>query len=178
MNKILVSKRFPKLWRKSKVIAILKPGKYSSIPESYEPISLLCHTYKLLERMILNRLNPITEHTIIKGQAGFSVVKSYTSQLLNLTQYIEDGYEKSHTTGTVFVDLSAAYDTVNHRVLLTKLYGMTEDAEFSKLIGSMMRNLQFYVDLNGKKSRWHNQKIRLPLTRAIQCLYKLPTCTQ
>ena len=29
---------------------------------------------------------------------------------------------RSLTTGTVFVDLSTAYDTVNRRVLLTKLY--------------------------------------------------------
>ena len=36
--------------------------------------------------------------------------------------------------------LSAAYDTVNHILLLIKLYGMTEDAEFTKLIGSMMSN--------------------------------------
>ena len=43
MNNILVSKKFPKLWRKSKVIAILKPGKDSSLPKSYRPISLLCH---------------------------------------------------------------------------------------------------------------------------------------
>ena len=95
-------------------------------------------------------LNPITEHTIIKEKAGFRAGKSYTSQLLNLTQY--NGYEKSITTGTVFVELSAAYDTVNHRVLLTKLYGMADDAEFTKLIGSMMSNRRFYVDLNGKKS--------------------------
>ena len=88
--------------------------------------------------------------------------ESCTGQLLNLTQYIEDGYEKSLTTGTVFLDLSAAYDTVNHRVLLTKLYGMTEDAEFNKLIGSMMRNRRFYVELNGEKSRWRNQKNGLP----------------
>ena len=54
-------------------------------------------------------------------------------------------------SGTVFVDLSAAYDTVNHRVLLTKLYGMTEDAEFTKLIESMMSNRRFNVELNGKK---------------------------
>ena len=56
-----------------------------------------------------------------------------------MTQYVEDGYEKSLTTGTVFMDLSAAYNTVNHRLLLTQLYGMTEDAEFTKLIGSMIR---------------------------------------
>ena len=49
MNNILVAKKLPKLWRKSKVIAILKPGTESSLPKSYRPISLLCHTYKLLE---------------------------------------------------------------------------------------------------------------------------------
>ena len=97
MNNILVSKKFPKLWHRSKVIAILKPGKGSSLPKTYRPISLLCHMYKLLERMILNCLNPITEHTIIKEHAGFRDGKSCTSQLLNLTQYIEDGYEKSLT---------------------------------------------------------------------------------
>ena len=32
----------------------------------------------------------------------------------------------------LYFDLSAAYDTVNHRLLLTKLYGITEDAEFTK----------------------------------------------
>ena len=66
MHNSLVSKKFPKLWCKSKVIAILKPGKESALHKSYIPISLLCHTYKLFERMILNRMDPITEHTIIK----------------------------------------------------------------------------------------------------------------
>ena len=51
---------------------------------------------------------------------------------------------------------------MNHRVLLTKLYGMTEDAEFTKLIGSMMRSRRFNVELNGKKSRGRNQKNGLP----------------
>ena len=91
MNNILVSKKFPKLWRKSKVIAILKPGKYASLPKSYIPISLMCHMYKFLERLIVNRLNPITEHTIIKEQAGFRAGKSCTSQLLNRTHHIDDG---------------------------------------------------------------------------------------
>ena len=75
INNSLASKKFPKLWRKSKVIAILKLGKDSSLHKCYRPISLLCHTYKLLERMILNRLHPITEHTIIKELTGFRAGK-------------------------------------------------------------------------------------------------------
>ena len=85
-------------------------------------------------------MSPITEHTIIKEKARFRAGQR------------EDGYQKSLTTGTVFVDLSAAYDSVNHRVLLTKLYGMIEDVEFTKLIGSMMSNRRFYVELNGRKA--------------------------
>ena len=78
MNSILKTPKFPKLWRKSKVIAILKPGKDSTLPKSYKPISLLCHTYKLFERMILN---PLIETMIIDQQAGFRHGKSTTTQL-------------------------------------------------------------------------------------------------
>ena len=98
MNNILLSKKFPNLWRMSKVIAILKPGKDSSLFKSFRPISLLCHTYKLFDWMILNRLNPIIEHISIREQAGFRAGQVCTSQLLNLAQYIEDEYEKSLTT--------------------------------------------------------------------------------
>ncbi len=112
--------------------------------------------------MILNRLNPFVDQEIIKQQAGFRAGKSTTGQLLNLTQYIEDGYEQGVITGTVFVDLSAAYDTVNHRLLLNKIYTMTKDIEFTDLISSMLANRRFYVELNGQKSRWRNQKNGLP----------------
>ena len=88
------------------------------IPKNYRPISLLCHTYKLYERLILNRVSPLVEQHLIKEQAGFRPGESCTSQLLNLTQHIEDGYQRGMITGAAFVDLSAAYDTVNHRILI------------------------------------------------------------
>ena len=53
------------------------------------------------------------------------------SQLLNLTEHIEDGYEKRLITGAVFVDLSAAYDTVNHRRLLSNVLEMTGDVHLT-----------------------------------------------
>ena len=57
------------------------------------------------------------------------------SQLLNLTEHNEDGYEKRLITGAVFiVDLSAAYDTVNHRRLLSKVLAMTGDVHLTDLI--------------------------------------------
>ena len=49
--------------------------------------------------MILNRIAPTIEQHLIKEQAGFIPGKSCTSQLLNLTQHIEDGYQESMITG-------------------------------------------------------------------------------
>ena len=126
-------------------------------------------------------LNPFTEHTIIREQTVFRAGKLCTSQLLNLTQHIEDGYEKSLTTGTVFVDMCAAYDTVYYILLLTKLYGMTEDAEFTRLIGGWVTDGSTSSSM-GRKTDGAIRKMvyikQCSLTRVMQCLYKRPTCTQ
>ena len=59
LNTCFIENKIPKIWRQSKIIAILKQGKDSAIPKNYRPISLLCHTYKLYERLILNRVSPV-----------------------------------------------------------------------------------------------------------------------
>ena len=135
-NHCLTTHKLPKIWQKAHVIALLKPGKDPSIPKSYRPISLLSHTYKLFERLLLNRIGPVVDKLLIPEQAGFCPGKSTTSQVLNLTQHIEDGFEVGMVTGIVFVDLSAAYDTVNHRCLLHKILELTKDICLMELIES------------------------------------------
>ena len=56
-------------------------------------------------------------------------------------------------------DLTAACDTFNHRLLLSKLYEMTKDFHLTKLL---LENRRFYVELNGKQSRWRKQQNGLP----------------
>uniref|UniRef100_H3BAS8 Reverse transcriptase domain-containing protein n=1 Tax=Latimeria chalumnae TaxID=7897 RepID=H3BAS8_LATCH len=63
-TKFFSSCKLPKIWRKSKVIAILKPGKPANDPKGCRPITLLCTTYKLLERTLLTRLTPYFEREI------------------------------------------------------------------------------------------------------------------
>ena len=154
--------QLPKIWRKARVIAILKPGKDPNVAKRYRPISLLCHLYKLFERLILNRLGLITEQHLIPGQAGFHPGRSCTSQVLNLTQYIENGFEKNQPTGVVLFYLTAAYDTVNHHLLLNKLYKMTSDIHLTILVQLLLGNRRFFVELNGKHSWWRIQRNGLP----------------
>ena len=82
--------------------------------------------------------------------------------MLNLTQHIEDGFETGKITGIVLVDLSATYDTVNHRRLLEKVYNMTSDYRLMCMIRTLLENRCFFVDLGGKRSRWRSQINGLP----------------
>ena len=146
LNHCFTQNKIPTIWRKSKIIAILKPGKYSATPKSYRPISLLFHTYTLYERLILNRIAPTIEEHLIKEQAGFRPGKSCTSQLLKMAT--------RKITGTAFVDLSAAYDTVNHRLLIQKLYNTTQNSKHYRVIQNSLSNRRLYVELNKERSRW------------------------
>ena len=158
-NQYLATHKLPKIWKKAHVTALLKSGKDSCLPKYYHSISLLSHTYKLFERLILNRVAPVIDEHLISEQAGFRPGKSTTSQVINLTQDIEDGFVKGMVTGTVFVDLSAAYDTVNHRCLHHKIQELTEDIRLTKLIGSILENIRFFFfELGVKKSRWRKLK--------------------
>ena len=51
--------KIPKVWRTALVVAIPKPSKPVENPQSYRPISLLCVPYKIFERLICNRVEPI-----------------------------------------------------------------------------------------------------------------------
>ena len=79
-----------------------------------------------------------------------------------MTEHIEDGYEKRLITGAFFVDLYAAYDTVNRRRLINKVLEMTGDVHLTDLIRTMLESRRFFVVLNGKKSRWRRQRNGLP----------------
>ena len=65
-------------------------------------------------------------------------------------------------TGAAFVDIAAAYDTVNHTIILQKLYNITQDSPLCRVIQNMLSSRSLYVELNNERSRWRKQKNGLP----------------
>jgi hypothetical protein len=61
MNDIVSTLKLPDLFKRAKVISIIKPGKGGTDPAHYRPISLLSVVYNLLERLILQRIQPLIE---------------------------------------------------------------------------------------------------------------------
>ena len=141
-NYCITTYKIPRIWR---VLALLKSGKDPTNPKSYRSISLLCITYKLYERMVLARISPSVEH-LTRPDPSWQILLRLTT---DLTQYIEDGYEDAMITRAVFVDLTAAYDTVNHRILLLKV---TKNVPAVKIIQSLLSNIMFHVEMDSEKS--------------------------
>ena len=68
----------------------------------------------IIEQLIYNRVEPIIDPLLPKNQVGFRHEKSTIYQVILLTQNIEYSFEAKNKAGTVFVDLTTAYDTVWH----------------------------------------------------------------
>jgi hypothetical protein len=119
--------RFPSTLKLSKVIPVFKKG--SPLESSnYRPISLLSNIEKIFEKLMHSRLlSFLDSHSIIYcRQYGFRKSHSTIQALINIVERIRQCIDKGHAAVGVFVDLTKAFDTVDHSILLSKLshYGV------------------------------------------------------
>ena len=112
-------------------MVIPKPKKPVKDPKSYRPISLVCVPCKILEKLKHARVKSIVDSLLPRKQAGFRRGRSNVDQTVLLTQNIEDSFEAKKKAGVVFVDLTAAYDTVWHSGLTCKLLRLLPDKQIT-----------------------------------------------
>ena len=161
-NEVLATGILPKAFKRSKVIAVLKPGKCPKQVDSYRPITLLSVTYKLLERLVYNRISPILNANIPPEQAGFRPERSCCDQVLALTAHIENGFEQKKKTAVALIDLTGAYDTVWKKGLLYKVYKLIPCPVLLRLLNSILSDRLIQVHIGSKKSKFKQLKNGLP----------------
>lgn len=95
---------------------------------NYRPISVLPCFSKILERIVYNRLYSflVKHNALYKHQYGFLPGKSTSHAIIHLTDMIVNSFENNELSCGVFLDLSKAFDTLDHDIIISKLscYGI------------------------------------------------------
>ena len=96
------------------MIPIKKTDKPGSQPSSYRPISLLSILSKILERIVLHRIQRhLDDFNILSDtQHGFRVGLSTITQLHLVTETIDTNLSNKLSTGVVLMDIEKAFDCV------------------------------------------------------------------
>ena len=127
-NTSLITSRVPDAMKVAKVIPIFKSGS-TELVSNYRPISLLPTFSKIFEKLVCSALTNHLESNklLFDYQFGFRKKRSTIQAALDFVTRITDAIDNGNIPLGVFLDLSKAFDTVSHEILLDKLsfYGLS-----------------------------------------------------
>lgn len=117
----LSTRKIPKVWKDDSDRPLFKFGDPRDL-NNYRPISRLSCLVKIFEKIVNLQLHSfLDEHCILKAyQSGFRPGHSTTSAATQVDDIIS-GIDKKKHCAALFIDLSKAFDTVDHLLLLNRL---------------------------------------------------------
>ena len=147
--------------KKAEIIPVYKKNNPLK-KENYRPVSLLPHVSKIFERLIYKQINDYTCDKLSKYVTGFRKCHGTQHLLLVLLEKWKKALDKGENVCTIFMDLSKAFNSVNHNLLLAKLktYGFAENA--LKLMCSYLKDWRQAVQINNNFSSYKKVQAGVP----------------
>ena len=130
LNLSISTGKFPTAWKKSKVIPLHKKGDLLD-PKNYRPVAIVPILSKVLEKAIfLQMMTYLVENNLLHpNHHAYRANHNTTTALIQMYDTWLEAVEAGNMAGVGFLDMSAAFDVVDHALLLQKLalYGFQED---------------------------------------------------
>ena len=103
---------------------------------NYRGISLLSVAGKILAKVLLNRLQPLSESIIPETQCGFRPGRGTTDRIFSARQVQEKCREQGRDLCLAFIDLTKAFDSVNREALWACSHGLDAQVNLSASPGN------------------------------------------
>ena len=153
INQSLVSGIFPSNFKIAKIMPLQKEPNNCYI-DNFRPISLLPCISKIIEKCVFDQVFEYFEKNKLLNESQYGYRKAHSTELacLEIVDRIHKQLDDHETPFCIFMDLSKAFDTIDHTILLKKLryYGMDQNS--LRWFSSYLSNRQQYVDIEGYKS--------------------------
>ena len=150
----------PACWKLANVTPVFKKDD-PTLASNYRPISLLSIISKTFERCVYNHCYPHISPRFYHLQHGFLRGKSTVTQLLHVYQEILDHLAGGKEVDAIHLDLSKAFDRVQHHMLLNKLEQYGISGSLLQWFRSYLSDRYQRVALDGTLSDW------LPVTSGV-----------
>ncbi|KAL4238884.1 hypothetical protein ACF0H5_003591 [Mactra antiquata] len=153
MNLSVTKNIFPNHFKIAKVTPIHKKGATSD-KSNYRPISILPVLSKIIERHVAYHIKSyLEEHNLLyENQSGFRTNHSCETALISIVDRWISAINDNQYVGTVFLDLSKAFDLVNHSILIKKLTSFNFSPKSLQWFTSYLSNRCQKVCVSGKLS--------------------------
>ena len=163
INLSIKTGEFPESWKVSKVIPIHKKDDILN-PTNYRPISIIPIMSKIMERVVYNQLiRYLSENMLINpSQHAYRPNRSTATAVIEMIDYWAKALDSNNMVGVCLLDMSAAFDCVDHSILLQKLslYGCSEGV--IRWFSSYLSGRRQGVCINGAMSKLLKVKFGVP----------------
>ena len=154
INQSLETASFPDLWKEALVNPLLKKHGLDLLYKNYSPVSNLSYVSKLTERSVSDQLLlHMSSNGLYPALQSYRQHHSTETTLLKVKNDILLNMNKGHVTLLVLLDLSAAFDTVDHGIPITSLqsrFGVS--GKVLEWFSAYLRNRSQRISVNGTLS--------------------------
>ncbi len=166
VNTSLLSGTFPNSLKTAVVKPLLKKRNLdNTVLSNYRPISNLPFIGKIIEKVVFNQLNNYLNSNgyLDNFQSGFRVHHSTETALIKIINDIRFHSDSGKISVLVLLDLSAAFDTVDHNILLERLENWVGLSGMAlKWFRSYLEGRGYYVSIGEHKSKWTSMTCGVP----------------
>ena len=136
--------------------------------ERFRPISLCNSSYKILEKLLANRIKPLLGKLISPSQGGFIKGRHIIDNVIQVQEDIHSSFHRKEQGMIIKLDMANAFDWVKHSFIFKVFLSFRFSSNFVNLIKACITKLWIAPLVNGRKLEAEKKVRTVPGIRIVK----------